>query len=114
MHYVELAFGHFRSNGEPLPTHLIALAEQRVLTVFCQCFRGAQKYNPIGGWMPNGSLMIEPSTIIRAYASEIERHSARLAALARELREMLEQSSVLLVIVLMDGVMYWEEANASV
>jgi hypothetical protein len=40
MYIVELAFGHYRSNGEPLPRHQIETMEHLGLATFAKFLRG--------------------------------------------------------------------------
>lgn len=115
MNFVELAFGHCGSDGKILPTRQIALAEQRCLMVFSHCFRGSQVHHPLGAYLtPENRVVIEPSTVIRAYAQEVDSHLEQLLALCREIANTLEQACVLLAIVRLQGTMQWVEPEATV
>lgn len=115
MYLVELAFGHCRSDGKILPTHQIALAEQRSLMVYSHCFRGSQVHHPLGAYLtPENRVVIEPSTVIRAYAQEVDSHLEQLLALCHDIANTLEQACVLLAIVRLQGTMQWVEPEATV
>ncbi len=115
MHLVELAFGHCRSDGRLVPIHQVALAEQRGLMVFSHCFRGSQVLHPLGAYLTTENrVVIEPSTVIRAYAQEVNSHLEQLLALCHEIADILEQACVLLAIVRLQGTMQWVEPEATV
>ena len=115
MHVVELAFGHCRSDSSILPPHQIALAEQRGLMVFSRCFRGSQVHHPFGAYLtPENRVVIEPSTVIRAYAQAVDSHLNELLELCHEIANTLEQDCVLLAIFRLQGTMQWIEPEATV
>lgn len=115
MHLVELAFGHSHSDGIKLPVHQITLAEKRALMVFSQCFRGSQVHHPMGAYMTlESGLVIEPSTVIRAYTQEIDSHLKDLLELAREIATLLKQECVLLAVLHIPGAMQWIEPEAAI
>lgn len=115
MHLVELAFGHCRSDGRLVPIHQIALAEQRALIVFSHCFRGSQVHHPLGAYLTTENrVVIEPSTVIRAYAQEVDSHLEQLLALCHDIANTLEQACVLLAIVRLQGTMQCVEPEATV
>ena len=115
MHLVELAFGHCRSDGSKLPIHQITFTEQRGLIVFSHCFRGSQVHHPLGAYLtPENRVVIEPSTVIRAYAQEVDAHLEELLALSREIANILDQECVLLAIIRLQGTMQWVEPEVTV
>jgi hypothetical protein len=112
---VELAFGHSRPDGKRLPLHRIARAEKKSLTVFSRCFRGGQVYHLIGGYLTTDNrVVIQRSTVIRAYSLDVESHVEQLLALSREIACTLEQTCVLLTIAHVQGAMHWVEAKQAI
>ncbi len=108
MYLIELTFSHCRSDGEPLPLQQIALAEQKGLAMFCHCFRGGQVQHLVGGYrMDDNRVLIEPSTVIRAYTEEVEQHVARIHEVAYEIACALSQEAVLVTIVRLSGTISW-------
>src|SRR5436309_2039333 len=79
MDVIELAFGHYCSNGDPLPKHRIEAAEYRGLSTFTQFFLGGQLHHCTGGYLsPQGQVVIEPCTLIKAYTSDAVPHWTHL------------------------------------
>jgi len=108
MYRVEIIFGHSRQDGQLLPAHQIAVAEQRALWALSHAFRGGQLQHYTGGYLTaEGRLVIEPCSVVWAYALEVERNLAVLWAVAGEIAAALEQESVLLVIERVDGMAHW-------
>ena len=107
MYIVELAFGHC-SNGEPLPKYRIEAEEYRGLSAFIQFFRGGQLNRCTGGYLSSqGQLVIEPCTLIKAYTANVEQYWIQLMTLASDIATALDQESVLLVKLCLDGMLYW-------
>lgn len=110
MYRVEINFGHCRQDGRPLPAHAIAGAEEQALRALSRAFRGAQLQHHSGGYLTaGGRLMVEPCTVVWAYAPEVDGHVTLLWALAGEIAARLEQESVLLTIVQVNGTVHWVE-----
>ena len=108
MYRVELAFGHSDSNGLAVPAEQIKRAEHLALRHFALQFNGAQLLRHPGAYRHNDSRVItEPSTTVWAYALDAQPDVTPLSAIAREIATMLRQESVLLVIVELQGHMYW-------
>jgi hypothetical protein len=114
MYLVEIAFGHCTRAGEPLSTHKAAATEQWALQEFTQAFRGGRSgydtrlRHHTGGYLTNaGHFMCEPCTVIFAYAPEVDGSLPLLRALAARIAAALDQESVLLIIVRVDGELHW-------
>src|SRR6266702_1028136 len=116
MYLVEIAFGHCRSDGSKLPRRKIVHARKRFLEVFIQCFDGGQLHSPQGCYLTSKNSPInEPSKVIRAYVQILDdRHRQELIALSREIATILEQDSVLLTDVYLQGTMQWVKPEATV
>ncbi len=83
--------------------------------VFSHCFRGSQVHHPLGSYLTTEyRLVIEPSTVIRSYAQEVDVYMEELLALCREIANTLEQACVLLAIVRLQGTMQWVEPGTTV
>lgn len=111
MYRVEIAFGHCRPDGSPLPAEWIAATEGRVLKEFSQAFQGGQlQYHiHIGSYLTaTGNLLLEPSTSVLAYTSEVDAHLlSRLRVLANEVAAELERERVMLAVVRLEGWLDW-------
>lgn len=105
---VELAFGHYYSNGAPLPLRRIEAIEYRGLSTFAQFFRGGQRHRCRGSYLSTqGQLVIEPCTLIKAYKPNVEQYWTQLMAEASEMAAALGQESVLLARMRLNGMLYW-------
>ena len=103
---VELFFGHSNANGEPLRAQQIAEAEKWALESFSDVFHGAQLVHYMGGYQNSeGDFMIEPSTAIWSYTTQVPQ--AWLQVVANRIACVLEQECVLLCISTLDGTMTW-------
>jgi len=103
---VELFFGHCNSNGKPLRAQQIAEAEKWALESFSGAFHGAQLGHCMGGYQNSeGRFMIEPSTAIWSYTTQVPQ--AWLQVVANQIARVLEQECVLLCISTVDGTMTW-------
>jgi hypothetical protein len=108
MDIVELAIGHYHSNGEPLPKHRIEAMELLGLSTFAQLFGGGQLHHRTGSHLSTqGQLIIEPCTLIKAYASNVEHCWTQLMAEASRMAAALDQESVLLTRMRLEGMLYW-------
>jgi len=91
MYLVEIAFGHRRSDGQLLPVLQVAAAEQQGPLAFSQFFQGGRVQHCTGSSLTaGGQTIVEPCTVVRAYASEVESYLEQLQALASEIAKALE------------------------
>src|SRR5438128_914952 len=105
---VELAFGHYRSNGGPVPRHRIEAMEYHGLATFAQLFGGRQRHGRRGSYLSTqGELIIEPCTLIKAYTPNVEQYWTQLIAEANCVTAALDQERVLLTRMRLNGMLYW-------
>ncbi len=105
MFQVSMSIGQRTAAGEVLPADRVIAAEHRALEVFARLFQGAQLYRGIGSFLhTDGTTVIENSSTVWSYAATVEGCYDELYALARELIAALEQESVMLSTITLDGV----------
>ncbi len=103
---VELHIGHRTRTGDVLPLQHITAAEQHALGVLSEAFQGGHVLRRLGGYLTaDGQAMIEPCSLICSFAEAVDGHLEKLWTLASEIATALEQESVLLTVVRMDGMM---------
>ncbi len=114
MYRIEMAFGHMDCNGLTVSSEQITRAENLALRAFTMQFHGAQLYRHPGGYHGDDSRVImEPSTTVWAYSPDAEPLVAPLSDAAREIAAILHQESVLVVIIELQGRMYWVRLEPS-
>ncbi len=107
---VRMSIGHRTATGEPISADRMSAAEEHALDVFARLFQGAQLYQGTGSFLhTDGTTVIEPSTTVFSYAETVEGCYDQLYALGRELIAALEQESVLLCTIELDGVLAFIE-----
>jgi hypothetical protein len=106
LYLVELSFGHRRCDGSPLPPQAIVAAERGALQTPSSLFFGGQLLRCTGAYLTaERRILLEPCTVVRAYAPGGILPLERLRAVARRIAASLEQEGVLLLILRLDGSM---------
>jgi hypothetical protein len=106
MFKVELVVGHRRRDGVFVPHPQLDITEQQTLAVFSALFGGGQVYRRTGGYLTaDGKAVIEPCSVIFAYAESVEGVLDRLWAAASKFAAELDQESVLIVVTPINGLM---------
>ncbi len=117
MYYeVKMAFGHRRSDGEPLLPNRIEGVKNLGLSTLTRLFSGGWVNDGKGGYKSaaDGHCMLEPCTQLTAYAKEVrESDWTQLMILASEIATKLEQECVLITIQRVEGMMYWVKPDVA-
>lgn len=108
MYQIEITFGHCCADGNKLPVHEVDTIEQQALLVLAHFFKGAQSHSFTGSYLNSQDIgMIEPSTVLMAYTTEVDHFMCHLLTLAKEIALALHQECVLLVIKQVSGTFQW-------
>ncbi len=116
MYYeIQMAIGHHRSDGEPLPPDRIETAKNLGLSKLTHILSGGWVIDGNGGHTSaDGCCLLEPCSLLTAYATEIgESDWAQLLIVASEIATQLEQECVLITKQRVDGTMFWVKPDAS-
>jgi len=112
---IQMAIGHHRSDGEPLPLDRIEAAKNLGLLRLKQILPGGRVIDG-NGWhtSADGRCRLEPCSLLTACTTKVSKsHRAKLLRVARMIATELEQECVLVTIQRVDGTMHWVKPDAS-
>jgi len=116
MYYeVKMAFGHRRSDGEPLLPNRIEVVKNLGLSTLTRLFSGGWVNDGKGGYKnADGQCVLESCSLLMAYTKEVrESDWTQLMILASEIATKLEQECVLITIQRVEGMMYWVKPDVA-
>lgn len=109
MYAISVSFGHVSQNGVPVDQLHISAAEDKILATFALLFHGGHLHQERGSFQDHdGLVMFENCSIASCETPKLGReHERVLREAVSNIRCALDQESVLLTIIRIDGRHHW-------